>query len=380
MRILASNVQLSAAHVFEATQKTTEQVQVRFRPAGHEHHHRHHGHHDGDRYVRGSDPIAQLTKLLDRLLSKRDDAAASGEDQFTSIEERIAAVVKRIDERLAAANTGQSPAGGGQSGAPPSANGQPAASPAAGDGSAEPPAAGQPAAEGAVRFRVDYRYRSTYREAEALSFRASGSVVTDDGRRIDFSQALDLARAYARTETISLRLKGTVGADSATAETAAGLAVTARNAALGAGGAEATQTQDAAPAAEPATQQALSLGGSVLGIDLDGDGTIDPNSELLGGSGNGFAELAQFDEDGNGFIDEGDSVFSRLALVDQTGDGLAAESLASRGVGAIYTGSVATPYTVTDAANQPLAQLARSGIYLNEDGTTGIAQQVNVLV
>ncbi|MGE0442735.1 MAG: hypothetical protein AB7S39_19810 [Gemmatimonadales bacterium] len=368
MRILASNVQLSAAHVFEATQKTTEQVQVRFRPVGHEHRHGHHGHHGGDRYLRGSDPIAQLTKLLDRLLSKRDDTEGSGADRPTSIEERIAAVVKRIDERLASA-------------ANPTTAGQTAATPAAEGGAAGTPPAGQSSSDGSVRFRVDYRYRSTYREAEALSFRASGSVVTDDGRRIDFSQALDLARAYARTETISLRLKGTVGADSATAGTAAGLAVTARNAAQGTGGAEAGQVQDAAgPAAEPATQQALSLGGSVLGIDLDGDGTIDPNSELLGGSGNGFAELAQFDEDGNGFIDEGDSVFSRLALVDQTGNGLAAESLASRGVGAIYTGSVATPYTVTDAANQPLAQLARSGIYLNEDGTTGIAQQVNVLV
>ena len=132
--------------------------------------------------------------------------------------------------------------------------------------------------------------------------------------------------------------------------------------------------------AAPATQQALSLGGSVLGIDANGDGQIDAKTELVGQSGDGFAELAKYDQDGNGFIDEGDPIFAKLALVDRSANGLTATTLAAKGVGAIYTGSVATPYTVTDSSNQATAQIARSGIFINENGTTGIAQQVNVLV
>ena len=220
-----------------------------------------------------------------------------------------------------------------------------------------------------ARFDLRLTRRESYQEVEATSFRASGSVTAADGRQIDFSQALDLARAYARTETISLRLTGTLDPKAAaSAATAGAPAATAASPA-------------AAPVpAAPATQQALSLGGSVLAYDANGNGKIDPKTELLGQSGDGFAELAKYDDDKNGFIDEGDQIFSKLALVDRTAGGLTAATLAAKGVGAIYTGSVATPYTVTDTANQPLAQIARSGVFINENGTTGIAQQVNVLV
>lgn len=307
MRIVAANVQLSSAHLFEARQTVSERTTVRIGPraegcCGHR-----------DRFDRGNgagDEIDQLQRLLRKLFRK----SAEGKDT-ERLERKIDALVERIEAR-------------GGDDAP------------------------------TFRFAVDYRRRETYRETEATSFRASGSVTTDDGRQIDFAQALDLARVYARTETISLRATGTGEPSAATTPIAA----------------------TAAPESAPAIQPALSLGGSVLGLDADGDGTIDPQTELVGQSGNGFAELAQYDEDRNGFIDEGDSVFSRLALVDRTAEGLTAATLTEKGVGAIYTGSVATPYTYTDAGNRPVAQLARSGVYLNENGTTGIAQQVNVLV
>ena len=273
MRIVASNVQLASAHLFEARRSITERLQVRVGPGRGEGCHGHHG--PGGRC---SDNGAERT-------ATEQDAPA--------------------------------------------------------------------------RFDLRLTRRESYQEIEATSFRASGSVTTADGRQIDFSQALDLARAYARTETISLRLTGTL--DPKAAASAASPA--------------------AAPVpAAPATQQALSLGGSVLAYDANGDGKIDPKTELLGQSGDGFAELAKYDDDKNGFIDEGDQIFSKLALVDRTAGGLTATTLTAKGVGAIYTGSVATPYTVTDTANQPLAQIARSGVFINENGSTGIAQQVNVLV
>lgn len=115
-------------------------------------------------------------------------------------------------------------------------------------------------------------------------------------------------------------------------------------------------------------------------IQLSSAHRFEAATELVGQSGNGFAELAGSDEGGNGFIDEGDSIFSRLALVDQGATGLTADTLTNRGVGAIFTGSVATPYRFTDGSNQTVATLSRSGIYLNENGPTAIARQVDVLI
>ena len=283
MRIVASNVQLSSAHLFEARRSITERLQVRVGPGRGEECHGHHG--PGGRC---SDNGAERT-------ATEQDAPA--------------------------------------------------------------------------RFDLRLTRRESYREVEATSFRASGSVTTADGRQIDFSQALDLARAYARTETISLRLTGTLDPKAA-----------ASAATAGAPAATAASPAAAPVVAAPATQQALSLGGSLLAYDANGDGKIDPKTELLGQSGDGFAELAKYDDHKNGFIDQGDQIFSKLALVDRTAGGLTATTLTAKGVGAIYTGSVATPYTLTDTANQPLAQIARSGVFINENGSTGIAQQVNVLV
>ena len=283
MRIVASNVQLSSAHLFEARRSITERLQVRVGPGRGEECHGHHG--PGGRC---SDNGAERT-------ATEQDAPA--------------------------------------------------------------------------RFDLRLTRRESYQEVEATSFRASGSVTTADGRQIDFSQALDLARAYARTETISLRLTGTLDPKAA-----------ASAATAGAPAATAASPAAAPVVAAPATQQALSLGGSLLAYDANGDGKIDPKTELLGQSGDGFAELAKYDDHKNGFIDQGDQIFSKLALVDRTAGGLTATTLTAKGVGAIYTGSVATPYTLTDTANQPLAQIARSGVFINENGSTGIAQQVNVLV
>ncbi len=300
MRIVASDVQLSSAHLFEARQSITERLQVRAGSGGGAAQ----GHEHQDHYLRGDEESRDIRKLI-QLVEKYLKGKTS--EDPGRIADKIDALVKRIE---AARNA--------------------------------------PEQDAPTRFEVRYSRRESYRDVEATSFRASGSVSTADGRQIDFAQALDLARAYARTETTSLRAAPVPAAPD--------------------------------PAAPPATQSALSLGGSVLGIDANGDGQIDPKTELVGQTGNGFAELAKYDGDGNGFIDEGDPIFSKLALVDRTTGGLTATTLAAKGVGAIYTGSVATPFTVTDPSNQPSAEIARSGFFINENGTTGIAQQVNVLV
>ena len=119
-----------------------------------------------------------------------------------------------------------------------------------------------------------------------------------------------------------------------------------------------------------------------LALDRDGSGTIDNGSELFGvESGNGFADLAAFDEDGNQFIDEGDSVYEGLRIwqKDDAGNNHLL-ALGQNGIGAIYLGHRETPFQVKDNSNQLQGVVRSSGIYLKEGGGTGTVQQLDLVV
>lgn len=59
----------------------------------------------------------------------------------------------------------------------------------------------------------------------------------------------------------------------------------------------------------------LGKGSGFLALDKNGDGIINDGTELFGTkSGDGFADLAEYDEDGNGWIDEDDGIFSQLRI------------------------------------------------------------------
>ena len=57
-------------------------------------------------------------------------------------------------------------------------------------------------------------------------------------------------------------------------------------------------------------------------MDRNGDGKINDGSELFGTkSGDGFKDLASYDADGNGWIDENDAIFSQLKIWTKDEDG-----------------------------------------------------------
>ena len=62
----------------------------------------------------------------------------------------------------------------------------------------------------------------------------------------------------------------------------------------------------------------LGKGSGFLALDKNGDGIVNDGTELFGTkSGDGFADLAEYDEDGNGWIDEDDgTVFIYYASSD----------------------------------------------------------------
>jgi hypothetical protein len=96
-------------------------------------------------------------------------------------------------------------------------------------------------------------------------------------------------------------------------------------------------------------------------------------------SGNGFKDLAAYDSDPNGWIDENDPIFTSLDIWSK--DQLS--SLGQKRVGSIYLGNAEAQFAQFDyknRLNQTLGQNRQAGIFAKEDGTIGTMQQVDLMV
>jgi hypothetical protein len=126
----------------------------------------------------------------------------------------------------------------------------------------------------------------------------------------------------------------------------------------------------------------LAGGSGYLALDKNGDGKINNGTELFGpATGNGFNELASYDQDHNGWIDEGDAVFSKLKVWTPSTDGSGnLASLQDSGVGAIALNATATPFELKDGNNQSLGAVRASSVYLSDSGNAGTVQQIDLTV
>ena len=130
-------------------------------------------------------------------------------------------------------------------------------------------------------------------------------------------------------------------------------------------------------------------GSGYLALDKNNDGVINDGSELFGTkNGDGFADLARYDEDGNGWIDENDSIWSKLKIwcKDENGNDVLYK-LSDKGVGAICLENVSTDFTMqgdrkaqdgTTNANATNAVIRKTGIFLYENGNIGTVQHVDL--
>ncbi len=218
-------------------------------------------------------------------------------------------------------------------------------------------------------FGLEYDYHESHYEAESTSFAAEGVVQTKDGREIRFKLGLDMQREFRHEEHLSVRM-GDALVDPLVLNfdgDAARLTDTRFTFDLDADG-------------EDDSISFLSSNSGFLAFDRNGDGSINDGSELFGPTtGDGFAELAAYDEDGNRFIDEGDAIYNQLGLYNKNAAGEdELTSLREKGVGAIYLDSVSTEFSLNDAENEQKGQIRASGIYLEEDGGTGTVQHVDL--
>lgn len=230
------------------------------------------------------------------------------------------------------------------------------------------------AAQPSAGFGVEYERHESHYEAEQTSFSAQGVVKTADGKEVAFSVQLDMSREFLQQSDVSVRL------GDAARRAKDPLVINFNGAA-----AQLTSTKfsfdlDADGKADQVSF--VAPGSAFLALDKNEDGKINNGSELFGpASGNGFNELAAYDQDGNRWIDENDAVFAKLQVWSkdaQGNDQLA--TLKAAGVGALYLGNVSTEFSVKDAGNQLDGQVRSSGVYLNEDGSAGSLQQIDLAV
>lgn len=222
----------------------------------------------------------------------------------------------------------------------------------------------------ASAWTVKETYSTFYGEAEYTSFSGNGTIVTADGREIGFDVNMEMSRSYMEQSNLTYITKFPrvltdpliINLDCNPVDIQ-----------------DKTFLFDLDCDGEKEEIAALSGGSGYLALDINGDGVINDGSELFGtASGDGFKDLAAYDSDGNGWIDEADDVYKSLKVwtTDANGEPVLM-SLKDADVGAIYLGSSKTQFDLKDDNNELKGRVRSSGVYLHEDGTAGTIQQVD---
>lgn len=209
-------------------------------------------------------------------------------------------------------------------------------------------------------------------ETESTTFASTGIVKTADGRSIDFNVEVSMSRAYMekcnmlevqeyiKTDPLMINLDTNIGSVS-----------------------DQKFFFDLDSDGKEEEISFAGKGSGFLALDKNGDGKINDGSELFGTkSGDGFKDLAKYDEDGNGWIDENDSIYSQLKVwtKDENGNDRLID-LKDADVGAIYLRNADTQFSLKDDENKLNAEIKKTGIYLKEStGAVGTLNHVDLVV
>lgn len=207
-------------------------------------------------------------------------------------------------------------------------------------------------------------------ESENTSFSTTGCVRTSDGREINFNVNVEMSREFQSYYREDLEFASFAMCDPLVINLDTDVAALS----------DQTFYFDIDSDGELDEIAGLGAGSGYLALDRNGDGIVNDGSELFGtASGNGFADLAEFDEDGNGWIDENDAVWEKLKIwaKDENGKDVLYK-LAERNVGAICLQNVSTDFTQKGLNGQTLGAVRNSGVFLYENGNVGTVQHVDV--
>ncbi len=214
---------------------------------------------------------------------------------------------------------------------------------------------------------------SFYTEMEHTAFQSQGCVKTQDGREITFNVEMEMSRAFCEKydsmimqdipqvcDPLVFNLEGDIG--------------------------KISDQKFLFDLNADGTEEEISFteqGSGFLALDKNKDGEINDGSELFGTkSGDGFKDLAKYDEDGNGWIDENDSVFDDLSIwtLNEAGEKVQI-SLLKADVGAIYLGNASTEFSLKNEETHDTNGIIRStGVFLKESGGAGTVQHIDLAI
>lgn len=207
-------------------------------------------------------------------------------------------------------------------------------------------------------------------EAEDTAFSTVGTVRTSDGRQIQFNVNVGMSRQFQQYYEQNMELDAFSMCDPLVINLDTDVAqLSDQNFYF---------DIDGDGVLDEVSQ--LGAGSGYLALDKNGDGVINDGNELFGtASGNGFKDLAQYDEDGNGWIDENDAIWSQLKIwcKDENGNDVLYK-LADKGVGAICLQNVSTDFTMKGEDGRTKGAIRNSGVFLYENGNVGTVQHVDV--
>ena len=217
---------------------------------------------------------------------------------------------------------------------------------------------------------LNYSQETLQIETENTTFSTVGTVRTKDGREIRFNVNVGMTREFQQyyredLEMLSFKMCDplVINLDTEVAELS-----------------DQNFLFDIDADGEKDEVAMLGSKSGYLALDKNNDGKINDGNELFGtASGNGFADLAKYDEDGNGWIDESDSIWSKLKIwcKDENGKDVLYR-LSEKGVGAICLQNVATDFTLKGDAGNTKGAIRNTGIFLYENGNVGTVQHVDV--
>ncbi len=222
-----------------------------------------------------------------------------------------------------------------------------------------------------INMRVlNYSHETIHTESERTTFSTAGTVKTADGREISFHVNVGMSREFQSRFTEDLQLARFTLCDPLVINLDGDVADVE----------DQTFYFDIDADGEKDEISRLGKGSGYLALDKNGDGVINDGSELFGTqSGDGFADLAQYDEDGNGWIDENDAVWDKLKIwcKDENGKDVLYR-LADKGVGAICLQKAATDFTLQGQEGRTQGVIRSTGVFLYENGLAGTIQHVDV--
>lgn len=221
-------------------------------------------------------------------------------------------------------------------------------------------------------FGGTYTKRSFFYEKENTNFQTKGSVVTADGRKITFGVEVEMSRSFASYVSKTVNFGAERVCDPLVINLDSNVASVSDQKFFFDIDADGVKDYISG----------LSKGSGFLALDKNNNGSIDNGLELFGAkSGDGFADLEEYDLDKNGWIDEADAVFDMLKIwtKDENGNDKLIH-LKEAGVGAICLQNASTQFALNSRfGNRTNAYIRKTGIFLYEQGGSGTIQHLDLV-